>query len=161
MLRHSTNPGRPAAEDGYRLWLRYSTIEDPELHATYRRYLGTVRLDASGATADAIRLELELAAESLVGVRPCFGETASISRLVIGTPNQSSVVRQLGLSEHLSGLGSEGFVILERELQGMSCLVVAANHEHGLLYGVFQLLLRMSAEVPVAALPLVTKPRLQ
>lgn len=157
-----THRPRPAAEDGYELWLRYRPLEKPVILDAYRRCLCRVELEGRSATLDVIRRELCLALGSLLGQTPDFEEGGpNTARLVIGTPSGSATIRQLGLQAELSGLGDEGFCIAARQIDGQACIAIAANHEQGLLYGVFHLLMQMSAERPVTELPIATAPKLK
>jgi alpha-glucuronidase len=161
MRSRCSNVPPPPPQDGYRLWLRYQPVEDPRTLETYRGYFGHIGLAGSSETVEAIRRELQLAIGSLLGSPPVFSDQHCGSRLVVGTPDSSATIRGLELEPRLKNLGNEGFLIEQRVIDDHPSLVVAANHDHGLLYGVFHLLLQLSAEVPIGDLPIATAPKLR
>src|SRR6059036_3458773 len=77
-------------EDGSKLWLRYAQSTD---HA--RRIV----VQGQSPTCDIIRAEL---AAARVG-----GDEA----IIVGTPDNSGLIRSLGWDADLGALGTEGFVI--------------------------------------------------
>jgi alpha-glucuronidase len=60
--------------------------------------------------------------------------------VVIGTPASSPAIAGLGWGTRLAPLGTDGFLIDRATINGRSAVVVAANGDAGVLYGVFNLL---------------------
>lgn len=156
------SPGdQPPVEDGYRLWLRYPSVTDAALREIYRCLFERIALCGTSEIVRAIRQELQVGLHSLLGMRPLFDADPRTSRVIIGTLESSALLRHSGMAGGMADLGHEGFVIVERALEERPCLLLAANDDRGLLYGVFHLLLRLSAETPIAQLPIATKPTLR
>src|SRR5262245_25737758 len=74
-------PQRSAAEDGYRLWLRYDRITDEALRASYADALATIVLSTptgtESATIAAARAELETGCAGLLGLKPVIRVNAT------------------------------------------------------------------------------------
>ncbi len=54
------------AEDGYKVWLRYSKIEDPTLLKAYQQSIQSYQLDGVSETHSAIEAELKMALPQLL-----------------------------------------------------------------------------------------------
>ena len=110
-----------SGEDGSHLWLRYAEKESGE-HAR------PIVVQGKSATSKVIRAELSTAKIS-------GGEA-----IVVGTPENSELVRSLGWDAELSALGTEGFVIRSANFDAKPAIIVASSGEIGSLYGAFHLL---------------------
>lgn len=129
-------PRAAAAEDGYDLWLRYRPL--PAAAATAdRALLGAVV--AQGADSPILKTAKAELERGLNGLLPGGARgTRPAGRIVIGTPASSPIIARLGLP--LAGLGPEGFLIRRLGPDRSGAIVVAANGDIGVLYGVFRLL---------------------
>ena len=129
-------------EDGYRLWLRYEPVSSADLLRAYRAAFGRLRCegDRPSPTLLAAREELTRGLTGLLGLSPRTeraGTDLGAGLVAIGTPGGSPSIAAAGLSEALRGVGEEGFVIRRG---GGGALLVAANRDIGVLYGVFHFL---------------------
>jgi alpha-glucuronidase len=150
-------------EDGYRLWLRYEPVASADLLRAYRAAFGRLRCegDSPSPTLRAAREELTRGLTGLLGLSPGAergGTDLGAGLVVIGTPGGSPSTAAAGLSEALRGVGEEGFVI--RRGSG-GALLVAANRDVGVLYGVFHLLRGLQTATPLAELEIVSAPRVK
>jgi alpha-glucuronidase len=150
---------RPANEDGYRLWLRYTppaTVVD-----AYRSALRGVLVDGTSPTADVIRSELRAALTSILGTAPPASTTVVAGTLVIGTPKQSALIHRLGWERELTALGREGFILRTARVSGQPAIVIASTDHIGALYGTFHLLRLLQTGQPIARLDITDHPRVQ
>jgi alpha-glucuronidase len=150
-------------EDGYRLWLRYEPVAGADLLHAYRAAFGRLGCegDSPSPTLRAAREELTRGLTGLLGESPRTESEAvdpSAGLIVIGTPGGSPSIAAAGLSGELRGVGEEGFVI-RRGTGG--CLLVAANRDVGVLYGVFHLLRRLQTGTALAELEIISAPRIR
>jgi alpha-glucuronidase len=121
------------AEDGSRLWLRFS-----EAKVDKTLFSGIVsKTDALPAK------EFGMAWNEMTGSELKRQAAPSSKSLIIGTVNDKHI-KQTGIVSDLKNSGAEGYII--RSLKGDSVTVVAANTEAGLLYGVFHLLRLIQTE---------------
>ncbi len=152
-----------ADEDGYRLWLRYELISDAARLAEYRAQLGLVVLDVAAPSATLLAAQREL----LTGLTGLLGNAVSSSPIpsgsgsfiVLGTARDSELVRACAFSD-LSVLGREGFLIEHATHLGAPCLVITANEDIGVLYGVFHVLRQLQTQRELARVSAVSAPRL-
>ena len=127
------------AEDGYRLWLRYDKVSNPQLLQQYRNSIGAIQFKASTPVLQSAKKELLEGLQGLLEKK--MPESATTDRLLAaGTPASSKLVQTLFTPAELSQLGEEGFMISTRKAGGKSVLVIAANTDKGVLYGVFHFL---------------------
>lgn len=126
------------SEDGYRLWLRYDPISDPAKAKEYKAALQYFVQEGDSPTLQVAKQELMLAMKGLLGNSPALSkDVLSNGTLVIGSASNSGMITSLKLDEKLKKVGDEGFLILRTTIKGKSCLVITANKDIGVLYGVF------------------------
>ena len=150
-----------AAEDGYRLWLRYDPLPR-RMVEVYRPRVASVVVEGKSPTLDAIRTELVGGCTGLLGGSvPLAEKVERDGAVVVGTPQSSPLVAGLGWQRQLDALGPEGFRIRSAKLGGRSVTVIASGGEAGALYGAFHFLRLLQTQQPVADLDISQKPRLQ
>ena len=131
-------------EDGYRLWLRYDSLP-PEAIAVWRPRVQAIRVPGNTATLTAIQEELVAGCSSLLG-----GDISSVDEvdrdgvIVVGTPESTPMLA--ALSDELSELGPDGFLIREGKKDGHSVIMIASQSEVGALYGAFHFLRIMQTQ---------------
>ena len=146
------------AETGYDLWLRYQRVSDARL-ADYQRVFASVGFPGSTPTLNAARQELSRGLSGLLGGAK-VGESESGATVVIGTPASSKTVASLMTKSEIAAAGDEGFLMRRASTGGKALLIVAANTDRGVLYGVFALLRSLQTERPVTALAMASAPRI-
>ncbi|HEX3844013.1 MAG TPA: alpha-glucuronidase family glycosyl hydrolase [Steroidobacteraceae bacterium] len=158
-LPGSRAAGAPA-DQGYRLWLRYSPIDGDWL----RRYraAATELLGAdptSSPTLRAARAELLRGLTGMLDAAPSVtGEVRRDGAILLGTPRSSALVRSLHLD--LRQAGSEGFVIRTVTMHGHRATVIAANRDIGVLYGAFRFLRLLQTHAPIGHLDIAARPKI-
>src|SRR4029079_2219066 len=86
--------------------------------------------------------------------------TISDRSIVTGTPLTSTFIRSF-LSEGNFNLGKEGFVISTKKTDQKNIIIIAANSDVGVLYGVFQLLRLLETHQSIEKLSIVSIPKIQ
>jgi alpha-glucuronidase len=149
-------------EDGYRLWLRYELISDSARLSEYRAAFETVVLAAAAPSATLLATERELSAglSGLLGQRVRTTDAAAMSGGCVLLGAARDLPTPGGHSPLLAELGKEGFLIEQRTLAGARCLVITANEDIGVLYGVFHLLRQLQTEAKLASIALRSAPKL-
>ena len=156
----SIRGGRPAGEDGYQLWLRYTPVADATRLAEYRAAITELAVTEDDATMQAARDELVVGLSGLLGRRtPVTSKPTHEGTLVLGTPATSLAIAALPLGDALREAGPEGFVIRALPIAGRRAIVIAANRNIGVLYGAFHLLRLLQTEQPLAGVNVVSAPR--
>lgn len=153
---------RVNAEDGYRLWLRYDLIQNPQLLQEYRLNIHEVMIDTSSPTLVAARKELERGLNGLLGVKTHFVSQLTSGRtLIVGTPKSLPVIASMNLGEALKKAGDQGYVIKTVAVNGKKCIVVAGNTDIGVLYGTFGFLRQLQTHKSVNNLSIVSAPKIK
>ena len=152
--------GSARAEDGYKLWLRYTRVDARLLES----YAPTVRALVARDESPAERVvadELARGLAQLLGREVERSPTAATDgAVVVGTPARSSVVRGLGWEAQLSAAGPEGYLIRSTRLAGRNVTVIASAGDAGLLYGAFHFLRLLQTGRPIESLDISERPRL-
>jgi len=150
------------AEDGYRMWLRYVKVASQEKLSDYRDQIRYVVAEGDSPTLLAARDELERGLSGLLDRTPPFRDSVAASGgVLIGTPESSDGIASLDFEGRLRQIGDEGYLIEEREVDGETLLVIAANEEIGVLYGVFHLLRLIQTEQPLHGIEVLSAPRVE
>ena len=149
-----------APDDGYDLWLRYTRVADTARLAEYRAAIRELVLTSGEPTMQAARDELALGLNGLLGRPvPVADAPTRDGSVVVGTPANSRTIEALPLAAALREAGPEGFVIRALPVRGHHAIVVAANRDIGVLYGVFHLLRLLQTGESLARLNVVSAPR--
>lgn len=117
------------AEDGRRLWLRFSDVTLNE-----KLFSGV-----SGRTDAFAVLEFNRAWNEITGDKLLTQKNIAESSLVFAL-SKDKIVRNIRLSAEMKKLGNEGFLIRTITYQNKKLTLVAANTDAGLLYGSYHLL---------------------
>ena len=91
-------------------------------------------------------------------------ETDGISKgtLLVGTPASSKVLSGIhAITNEISGLGDEGFLIKTLKVNGTPCTVIAARKDMGVMYGVFHFLRLLQTQSDIKELNITQMPKLQ
>ncbi len=147
----------PPDEDGSRLWLRYAP-PGPAVEG-YRGVVRQIVVQGGSDTAGVIREELVDGLGGMLGreVPVSDGDVAE-GAVIVGTPENSSIVAGLDLGLELSGQGTEGFVIRSTRIDGRPVTVVASVGEIGALYGAYHFLRLMATARPITGLAVAERP---
>ena len=150
-----------AAEDGYRLWLRYAPPEAAAA-ARYRSAIRQILVEGRSPTARILRAELSSGIGSLVGSSvPADRDDVQDGALLVGTPDTSAAIRALGWSADLTRAGREGYVLRTARVANHPVLVIASATEIGALYGTFHFLRLLQTGQRIDALNVVERPKVQ
>src|ERR1019366_4788488 len=109
-----SNAAEPQAtlpdEDGHKLWLRYAPPGDAAKN--YRKVVQQIRVDGATATSGIIRDELRSATAAMLGSAvPRNENSLADGTVMVGTPGNSALVRDLKWAADLRAVGYEGFII--------------------------------------------------
>lgn len=132
------------AEDGYRLWLRYDRLADEPQRAADATTFGHIVLatpaGTDSPTITAARDELITGLSGLLGLKADITIEGSV-------PN--------------AACGEEGYSIQLAVRGSISTVIIAANHDLGVLYGAFALLRHVQTDGPVKDLAVTEAPKIQ
>jgi alpha-glucuronidase len=147
-----------AAEDGYELWLRYHALPADQ-RALYAPATSQLLMPTPSSTLVAAKDELLRGLNGLLSQRPASVERISASGLLVGTPQSNPQIAQLEVG--LKGLAPQGYVIRHRRVDDQTVVVIAANDDVGVLYGVFHFLRLLQTQQPLGNLNITESSRIQ
>jgi alpha-glucuronidase len=84
-----------------------------------------------------------------------------MNAVVAGTPSSFPAISRMGLRADLQKVGPEGFVIRNVVTGGNRALVIAANSDVGVLYGVFALLRQLQSHAALREINVTDAPRIR
>jgi alpha-glucuronidase len=149
-----------AAEDGYKLWLRYAPPGPAA--AQYKEALKQIVVEGNLAgTRKAIVDELVAALGSMLGAPVPTATTVTDSAVVVGTPASSPLIRGLNLGAALTTAGPEGYLIRNTRIANKPVIAIASTTDLGALYGTFHFLRLLQTGQPIAQLNINEKPKVQ
>jgi len=149
------------ADDGYNLWMSYRKLDNAKALKEYKQAFSSILIQGDSETLRIIREEVKKGLDGLLGADLPLSGTLTGKALVIGTPKQSRLIRELNLSGELATLGCEGYLIKSINIKSIPSVVITANEDIGLLYGSFHLLRLMQNGQSLINLNIRSKPRIQ
>ncbi len=145
------------AEDGYRLWLRYDVVKDQAILDRYNKQIQGWIVEGDSPVLKVAENELQIGLEGLLGRNiPSLSSVKKNGIVLAGTPSGSPLVESLKLKDKLSGLGSEGYIILNTKYRNKKVIVIAANNDAGVLYGIFHFLRLLQTDQPITGLSITS-----
>ena len=144
-------------EDGYELWLRYHQIDDESILAAYRQAITQIIFEPTSPTLQIAYDELLRGLNGLLGQPvPVVEQLYQNGTLIVSTKQQA-----FGLDNELQQIGSEGYIIIRTSIEGKDCLVITANSDIGILYGVFAFLRHLQTHQSLDNLKIVSAPKIK
>ncbi len=147
------------AEDGYDLWLRYRPIAKGQRAELKRNFSGLISPQHPSETMQAAVDELQRAFTGMTGAALPIAKAGDRGAIIIGTPQTSDVIAALNLP--LQSLGADGYIVRNVLVGGVEATVVAANGDHGILYGSFALLRHIQSGKDAGQINLISSPKVQ
>ncbi|NNE77895.1 MAG: alpha-glucuronidase, partial [Pricia sp.] len=147
---------------GYDLWLGYATVTEPLLLKEYQDITKSIFFKDDSATLGAAKDELTTALYKMLGQEPNFTDAQGTDNTLIISKKSDlnpSVLEKL--SADFDEIGKEGFVIKTITLGRKPVLVLSANEDLGILYGVFRLLILMQQHKGLGQLAVFDAPKIE
>lgn len=157
VLSHFFLIGNLYAEDGYRLWLRYDKIDNPRVLQQYRASLSSVQMLGNNPTIIAAKTELIQGLEGLLGSKIAEKNNGNV---LVGLINNSTAIRSLIPVTDFKKIGQEGFIIRTFKT-GQYKILITANTDIGVLYGVFHFLRLVQTTQNLDQLSIVSFPKIK
>lgn len=149
-------------EDGYKLWLRYAPVTDPDQYLILEKIFAEIVILEDSPTAVVIKKELKLAGKGMAGIESVFskipGKQSSLIIGIFSNLNQSSKFKN---SLQDISLKPEGFYLGYLSHDNIQSLVVIGNDDRGMLYGTFHLLRLLQTVVGLKDLPVNEAPKIR
>ena len=143
------------AEDGYDLWLRYAPVKDEKLLKEYRSQINGLFINGRSETMTAAYDELHLGLSKLLGENVTQRVLGNVCAGVYG--EETKLFSKSQYKNDFQTIGNEGFIIISNKKN----IVITANTEGGVLYGVFHFLRLIQTGQSLENLHIVEKPKVQ
>lgn len=149
------------ADNGYRLWLKYDKLQDRKLLAIYKNKMQEISLHGNSPTIQKAKEEITAASQGLLDVTPKWttGNTSN-SNLLIGTPAADILIASMHLSE-LDQVKDDGYIIVNKPINGRICTIITAKTDMGILYGVFEFIRLLKTSQDITALHITSSPKIK
>jgi alpha-glucuronidase len=148
--------GTAKAEDGSQLWLRYRPLPET-LRINYSNQLNNVVFNSTSSTRKIALDELKKAFSGLTNKELSLQKKLLTKSIVIGSTNEP-LIKQLVDADQLKQCEKEGFIVQSIIRDNLPIVVIAANNDNGLLYGVFEFIRQLQNGVSITGINLVQKP---
>ena len=126
------------AEDGYRLWLRYDLVTNPQKLSEYQKAIKSFTVEGDSPTMQAAAKELRMGLDGLLGksIMENVG-IRSAGTLIATNYRTSKLIQGLNFKTDLDRVGDEGYLIRTSRLDGKEATIITANTDIGVMHGVF------------------------
>ncbi|WP_245645857.1 alpha-glucuronidase family glycosyl hydrolase [Niabella ginsenosidivorans] len=148
------------AENGYELWMRYVRVQNPVLLKQYQSALKYYAIQTTSATLSVAKNELLKGIEGLTGNRINETQGTENNSIIAGTPASSAFIKRF-LDAGNYHPGKEGYIIQSEKTGSKSRIVIAADNDIGVLYGVFAFLRLLQTEQNIHDLFIESSPKIQ
>jgi alpha-glucuronidase len=128
------------ADDGYQLWLKFDPIKNTRILNQYRNSITGYLIRGNSPTLQLVKEELQSGLEGLLDQSLAEVESIEGGTLIVGTYKNILEQARIDLTERMSRIGSEGFVILHAKVDKKNIIIITANNDIGVLYGTFHFL---------------------
>lgn len=150
-----------SAEDGYRLWLRYDRIADRGVLKSYNKQIKGWIYEGGSPVIRSAKNELKNGLEGMLGREiPAMNSVSKNGVVIAGTPSGSPIIESMKLQDRLAGLGPEGYIILNTRYRNKKVIVIAANGDAGVMYGIFNFLRLLQTNQPIRSLSVTDVPKI-
>lgn len=147
-------------EDGYKLWLRYELVTDEQLLSDYRKQITGYIVCGTSPVMQAASEEMSIALHSMLGKEvPELSKITRRGSVIAGTPSNSELIKSLGLERELEVAGNEGYVVKSVRYRNKRLIIIAANEDAGVMYGVFHFLRLLQTHRDISALNISSFPK--
>jgi len=149
------------AENGYNLWLRYYQINDLKYIENYKKSVAEVYIIGQTPIINSAKEELEKGIKGIIGNEIKYTSNFKNNSLIIGCyellPNE---IKNDIKNINISSLSEEGYLIKVVSSRN-NYIIITANTDRGILYGVFSYLRLIQMEQSIEKLEIIDVPKLK
>lgn len=149
-------------DDGYRLWLKYDQISNLQKLREYKKLIKEKVIKGNSPTIEAANHELKIGLDGLLGVNiPVSENISEDGTLLIGTYKNFNFPFSSNIKDELNKVGSEGYIISNTKINNKNVIIITANKDIGVLYGVFHFLRLLQTNSEITNLDIVSFPKIK
>ena len=148
------------SDDGYRLWLKYDLISNASLLQKYKDNLKAIMIIGESETIQIAKKELMNGLTGLLGTSlPLTNSIDQSEILIVGSFSNFSQLENTDLKTKIALVGKEGYVISNQIIDSKKTIVITANNDIGILYGVFNFLRLLQTHQDISNIDIVSFPK--
>lgn len=149
------------SSNGYELWLGYQKIQDDAILAKYQRQIGSVYFEDDTKTLKVAKNELLIGLTGLLGVDfgGRFSENEQSALIVLRRDELNKEFLKI-FDKDFESLGKDGFILKSVTILNKNHIVITANNDVGILYGVFNFLRLLQTNRDIGQLSIVDSPKI-
>lgn len=146
---------------GYDLWLAYSKKTDTILLKEYQKETASIYVEKGSAVLEVSKKELSKGLKGMLSQNSTFTDSLNGSNSII-VVKRVKLNPQISVQLHkdLEQIGEEGFIIKSIQQNGKNRVVITANEDIGILYGVFRFLRCIQMNKKLTNLNIVDAPKI-
>lgn len=150
------------ANDGYKLWLQYSYIENEPIRQAYQLNIKELMALGDSETINIAINELELGLNSMLGLGS-LSATKEIgdNTLIFGARENLPTDVLKEIKTEFDKINDEGFIIKSISVKGKRQIIITGKTDIGVLYGVFNLLQLLQTQKPIENLNIIDSPKIK
>lgn len=148
------------ADDGYRLWLKYDMITNSQLLDSYKEAISSVVVRGNSETIRIAENELLTGLNGLLGSTiKASGGAVDNGTVLVGTYDNLPILKDSEIDNNIVKLGREGFIISTAVINEKQSIIITANKDIGILYGVFNFLKLIQTHRDISNIDIVLAPK--
>lgn len=145
------------ADNGYRLWLKYDLINQPQVLENYRKEISSIYSFKHSQTIDIAINELENGLEGLLQKKIKSDQTINAGSIVLlKEEDQPTYKISVDVPDH-----EHGYVIKNTIINQKPVILISSKSDLGILYGVFNFLKTLQQELPIQNLSITQEPKIE
>lgn len=150
------------SENGYDLWLRYHKLTNEKKLADYKKQITGFRVEGNSSTLSIAADELKRGLQGLLAssITQVENESYKNNLIVCGRLTSPAIKTYLG-NKTISDLGKEGYTLQSITKGEQNIIVIAAQEDIGVLYGVFHFLRLLQTEQNIQQLNITEIPKIK
>ncbi len=153
-------PGK--SENGYDLWLRYHKLTNGKKLADYKKQITGFRVEGNSSTLSIAADELKRGLQGLLAssITQVENESYKNNLIICGRLTSPSIKTYL-VNKTIPDLGKEGYTLQSITQGKQNIIVIAAQEDIGVLYGVFHFLRLIQTEQTIEQLSITEVPKIK
>ena len=148
------------ADDGYGLWLNYKKAPEPFLN-NYLQHIKSMMVIKNSPTMSVAENELFKGLSAITGSSISIASEIEDGCIIAGEKSGLPFPLNEILTKKLENTGGEGFIISTVKTEGNSIILISANNDKGVLYGVFHFLQLLQTGKDISSLDIISSPKIK
>lgn len=149
------------ASNGYELWLSYQKVENEDRLMEYQGIINSIYFEEDSETLKAAKKELMNGLSGLLDLdfSAKFSQNEKSDLIVLTRDKLSKEIYKI-LDKDFENISKEGFIIKSVRINRKNHIIITANNQVGVLYGVFNFLRLLQTNRTIEKLDIADSPKI-